>query len=130
MAFVCSVVLLAGVVRGLSDLDWDSYALETGQIRLRETEFLERSEDVLRSLDRTVIEKEYSAYILDMAQRKGCPLVSVSVQAQWSLEGFWVPHAALMIGSLRPEEQASLAGWIESDLGIPQSRQEWRRDGG
>ncbi len=130
LAFVCSVALMAGVLRGLTDLDWDSYALETSQLRLREEEFLQQSEGTLRSLDRTVIEREYGAYILDMALRKGFPLRSASVQAKWSLDGLWVPHKAVLSGTLRAEDQALLAGWIEADLGIPQSRQEWRRDGG
>ena len=130
LGFVCSVVLLAGVQNSLSGLDWDSYALETGQLRAREEAFLEQSELVLRSLDRTVIEKEYGAYILDMARRNGIPLRAVSVQAQWSLDGFWIPLSAELTASVSQEDQALLAGWIEAELGIPQDRQKWRQDGG
>lgn len=130
MAFVCSIVILAGAMKSVMELDWDAYAVEMGQLRLWEEEFSEQSEEKLRSLDRTVIEKEYGAYILDMAQRKGFPLRSARVQAQWSLEGLWIPYAAELNGTLRAEDQALMSGWIESDLGIPQSRQDWRQDGG
>ena len=129
LAFACSVVLLAGVVKGFVGINWESYALETGQIRLRQEEFLQHSEEIGRSLDRRVIEGEYGAYIMDMAAEKGIKLQEAKVSAQWSLEGLWLPWYVQLRGDCGREARDLLAVWIEADLGSPRQRQEWRSDG-
>lgn len=129
LSFVCSVVLLAGLVRGLHGLNWESYALETGQLRQREEAFLQHSEAVSRTLDRTIIEREYAVYILDMAAKTGVELQSVKVSAQWSLEGLWLPWAAVLYGDPESAERDLLEARIEADLGIPRERLEWRANG-
>ncbi len=129
LSFVCAVVLLAGAAKELSNLDWESYALESGRLRKREEEFVLQNEEVLRSLDRTVIEREYAAYIMDTAYRQGLAVSDVQVTAQWSLEGLWLPYSARLEGSVGLAGQEALKARIEADLGIPGDRIAWRQDG-
>ncbi len=125
LSFVCAVVLLAGFLKGLSSLNWEEYALQTGKLRMRQEEFLERNESIVRSLDRTVIEKEYGAYIMDMAAKSGLELENARVCAQWSLDGLWLPWSAELSGELSAGQRELLCARIEADLGIPRERQEW-----
>ncbi len=129
LSFVCAAVLLAGFVRALGGLNWEAYSLETDKLRQRQELFLQQSEETARSLDRTVIEREYGAYIMDMAADRGMDLKAAKVSAQWSLEGLWLPWSVALTGNLGAEEQALLSAWIEADLGIPKERQEWRQHG-
>ena len=130
MSLVCAVVLAAGFLRFFHAPDWESYALELRQLQLREDEFLQQNEEKLRSLDRRVIEDEYNAYILDMATKRGLILHEVRVQAQWSMEGLWLPYALTISGEATEGEKTMLEAMIEADLGIPRQRQIWRQDSG
>lgn len=92
---------------------WDSTAVE-------ETE---------KRLNRTIIESECSAYILDKAAQLGVPLTGVQVAVQWSTtDGVWYPCAATLTQPAGAEKSAALADIIEADLGISSERQEWRED--
>ncbi len=130
MSFVCSVVLLAGVVNLLREPDWESYALEAARLKQREEAFLESSTEIVRQLDRRVIEEKCESYILDRARQKQLPLQEAGIVAQWSMEGIWIPFEAKLKGNLSSGQREEIAGMIESELGIPRSRQEWRENGG
>ena len=130
MNLVCAVVLAAGFLRLFRPFDWENYALERTELQIREEEYLKRNEEKLRSLDRRVIEAEYGAYILDIAAQRGLHLREARVQAQWSMEGLWLPYALTVVGEATEEEKAMLEAKIEADLGIPGQRQIWRQDSG
>ncbi len=130
VSLVCAVVLAAGFLRFFRAPDWESYALELRELHLREDAYLQQNEEKLRSLDRRVIEAEYGAYILDIAAKRGLGLREARVQAQWSMEGLWLPYALTMSGEATEEEKAMLESKIEADLGIPRQRQHWRQDSG
>ena len=130
LSLVCAVVLAAGFLRFFHAPDWESYALELRQLQLKEDEYLQQNEEKLHSLDRRVIEAEYDAYILDMAAKRGLNLHEVQVQAQWSMEGLWLPYALTISGEVTEGEKAMLEAKIEADLGIPRQRQLWRQNSG
>lgn len=91
---------------------WDSSAVEESENRL----------------NRTIIESECSAYILDKAAQLGVPLTDAHITVQWSTDGVWYPYAVTLTHPGDAEQRAVLAGIIEADLGIPSERQEWRED--
>lgn len=129
MKLVCSIVLLAYLVSVIKTLDWEEYALEAAKLRSREQAFLEQCTERRQELDRLVIEREYAAYIRSMAESRGIPLQDVSVRAQWSLDGLWVPCSAVMTGVPEGERREAFSARIEAELGIPRENQEWRMDG-
>lgn len=129
MSFVCSVVLLAAVCKTVKEPDWDQYVLEKGLLHQREQEFLQQASARNNELQRIVMEKEMETYILNKALQLQIPLDSVSVTAQWSLEGLWLPYRLVLIGNADAESQARLSSVLEMELGVPRERQEWRTDG-
>ena len=127
--FVCSAALLACVLGGVGGMDWEEYALRLSQTREREQAFPQQSEGTRSALERRVIESECAAYILDKAREMGCGLDSVSVTAQWSTEGVWVPYSVRLRSGAEEAERHGLSDRITAELGIPPERQEWIRDG-
>jgi hypothetical protein len=128
MSFACSVVMLCCVLFGVKALDWDEYALELSRYREREQVFLEQSTEIRDELDRRVIEAECRAYVMEQAVRLGLPLQDASVHVEWSMEGVWVPYSAMLRGDASDPHQKELSRLLEAELGIPETRQEWKQD--
>ena len=129
MRFVCSVVLLSALLRHVQEPDWDTWAQESVSIRYREESFLQDVDKLQENLQRTVIEDKCRTYILNKAGQMQINLEDVSVTAQWSMDGIWVPHSAVLIGQADEQEQSLFISILETELGIPRCRQEWRTDG-
>ena len=84
------------------------------------TEELSRAGNTLLS---SLISQQAEAYILDKAREAGLELqVRVETRDQ---EGYPVPWAVTLEGSVSPGAQADLIAVIAQDLGIPEERQEW-----
>ena len=49
----------------------------------------------------------------------------MKVQAQWNLDGLWVPYSAEINAPDTGSAKAALEGVIENELGIPAERQMW-----
>ena len=74
-------------------------------------------------LNRTIIERECAAYILDNADALGISAADAAVTARWSEEGFWYPWESRV--SCPEGGRAALSEAIEAELGIPPERQSW-----
>ena len=74
-------------------------------------------------LNRTIIERECAAYILDKADALGISAADAAVTARWSEEGFWYPWESQV--SCPEGGRAALSEAIEAELGIPPERQSW-----
>ena len=81
--------------------------------------------DSSERLQRTVIESELRAYILDKAAQCGAVLDDAQVTLQWSTDGYWYPQSVRLVTSGPAAENSRLAQIIEADLGVPRTRQEW-----
>ena len=103
--------------------DYDSYAAALQSCRLA-VQTDGAAPDCGDGLQRTVIESELRAYILDKAAQCGVSLVDAQVTLQWSTDGYWYPYSVRLITS-GAAENSRLAQTVEADLGIPRARQEW-----
>ena len=82
------------ILSPIKEIDFDIYALETARLREAESAINESAERIDGRLNRAVIEEQCEEYILDKAEELGANVSGVNVQAQWSLEGIWVPYSA------------------------------------
>ena len=103
--------------------DYDSYAAALQSCRLA-VQTDGAAPDCGDGLQRTVIESELRAYILDKAAQCGVSLADAQVTLHWSTDGYWYPYAVRLVTS-GAAENSRLAQTIEADLGIPRARQEW-----
>lgn len=125
MQLLCTAALTMAILSPIKEIDFDIYALETARLREAESAINESAERIDGRLNRAVIEEQCEEYILDKAEELGANVSGVNVQAQWSLEGIWVPYSAEInapdIGSVK----GALESVIENELGIPAERQMW-----
>ena len=126
---LCTAVLTLAVLSPLRELDFDVYALETAKLREAEAGITANAEKIEDRLNRIVIERQCEEYIMDKAGELGLDGIDVKVQAQWSLEGLWVPYSAQIIAGADEKAASELAGIIRDDLGIPTERQQWCGEG-
>ena len=105
----CGVVMAAALLSPALGLDMQALPGEAGQEADR--------------LNRTIIELECAAYILDKADALGLAVSSAAVTARWSEEGFWYPWESRAACS--ESDRETLSAVIEAELGIPAERQSW-----
>ena len=62
---------------------------------------------------------------MDKAEELGANVSGVKVQAQWNLDGLWVPYSAEIDAPDIGSAKAALESVIKNELGIPAERQMW-----
>ena len=122
---VCTAVLALSLLSPLRGIDLESYALGCARYNEARSELLKRAGETEERLNRLVIEREYSSYIMDKAKNLGITLSEARVRVQWSLDGLWVPYAAELASDCGDGERMELGRIILDDLGIPYERQQW-----
>lgn len=125
MQLLCTAALTMAILSPIKEIDFDIYALETARLREAESAINESAERIDGRLNRAVIEEQCEEYILDKAEELGANVSGVNVQAQWSLEGIWVPYSAEIDSPDIGSAKAALESVIENELGIPAERQMW-----
>ena len=123
LRLVCGLVMACALLSPVLELDFDAYSRALARYGEEARRTAEGAQEEARELNRSVIEAECAAYILDKAEALGLGACEAAVQADWDAEGFWVPRR----GSVRRTGgyDAALSAAIEAELGIPAERQEW-----
>ncbi len=126
LRLICGIAMALALFAPLVSLDLSAYTNELNAFSEIYREVTSQAETQAESLYRGIIEEESAAYIWDKAECCGVALASVSVSAEWDdLTENWLPYAAsICIAS--DTDPAELSASIETDLGIPAERQEWK----
>ncbi len=123
---VCGIVCALAVASPLLRLDVESLAVGMAAYRAAAESITEKEEETGRMMERTYIQDQCAAYICAKAAELGAEVDAAEVLARWDDEALvWYPWSA----SIRGVYSQTLARAVESDLGIPRSRQEWTADG-
>lgn len=125
---LCTAVLVLTVLSPLKELDIDAYALSNAKYRETEAELFRKGEDAGERLNRLVIEREYESYIMDKGKNLGLTITKVKIQAEWSLDGLWIPYGAEVYVQGNSTAKDELGRILREDLGIPFERQQWYED--
>ena len=128
LKLIGGVAMAAALLSPLLKFDYAAYASSLQLYSGSMTWDPAAVEETENRLNRTIIESECGAYILDKAAQLSVPLTDAQITVQWSTDGFWYPCAVTLTQPAGAEKSAALAGIIEADLGIPSERQEWRED--
>ena len=122
----CGVVMAAALLSPVAALDTEALPKAMARYSEAARRQAESAAESADRLNRTIIESECEAYILDKAAQLGLDGLWAEVTARWSDEGFWYPWEA-RLG--RPESgRAELERLIEAELGIPAERQSWEAE--
>lgn len=123
LRFICGLATVLVMLQPLLQVDLDSYAENLALYRADYAALSASAQEESGRLERTIIENECAAYILDKANALDVPVQSAAVHARWSGE-CWVPYEAAVTVPAGTDA-AALARAIVSELGIPGERQEW-----
>lgn len=82
------------------------------------------SREEAKSETRFIIEQRLNEYISTRAKELGLDL-KIKVNAAWAEEGFWYPYSVRIEGEAGTADKLRLQGYIETELMIPEERQEW-----
>lgn len=125
VCFACGITMLFSAVSPLVELDFESYSASISKYKLDAEKFSNAGAENSNNLNRTYIEEQCEAYILDKANELGAELGSVRVVAEWSDDGFWYPVSAEISYSCGEDKRNKLISIIESGLGIKVLNQKW-----
>ena len=123
LSAACGVVIAAALLS--TEEEQDMQAQTGGQAGYGEAAraVAEGAGEEADRLNRTIIERECAAYILDIADALGISAADAAVTARRSEEGFWYPWESRV--SCPEGSRAALSEAIEAELGIPPERQSW-----
>ena len=123
---VCGLACALAIAQPIMALDPAALSVGLAEYRRQAQILRESGEEEEKMLERTYIEDQCSAYILDKAEEIGVSLAGASVEARWDDEALlWYPWSVTLDGAYT----APLSRAIEGELGIPLSRQNWSDDG-
>ncbi len=125
LTMLCGIAMCFAVISPLAGIDFTSYSQAMAQYRLDAEKYAGDGAEYSKNLNRTIIEDECRAYILDKAAEFGIELKSVEVLASWSDEGYWYPTKVRICACLMPQQKQALTDYIEAQLGVDSSEQEW-----
>lgn len=125
LTILCGIVMCIAVVSPIAQLDMHAYSKALTQYKIDADEIAGQGEEYSKNLNRTIIQDECRAYILDKAAEQGAELSEVEVLAQWSNEGYWYPYEVSISAQLPPSSRARLEDEIQTQLGIGIDHQIW-----
>ena len=127
LRILCSLALLAVILRSFNGLDLSLYAVEATKYRELEAELSSKGSEFRDRLNRRIIEEEYRTYIMDKAAGLGICTEEVKIGVRWNTEGVWVPDRSSI--RLKSSEGISpLSAILLTELGISMQNQEWITD--
>ena len=91
LTVLCGAAMCVAFISLLAGIDLDGYSETLAGFKLEAEAFAAQGESYSKNLNRTIIEDECEAYILDKAENLGVQLDEVEVLAVWSDEGYWYP---------------------------------------
>ena len=118
------LLMVLALLRPLLHPELTDLSLNLSKYRTQAEKLTDAGETLRQSLDRSIIEAQIQAYILDKAQSLGAAVDSAQVSVEWSTQGFWYPTGV----TLRGTYDVALSRLLEAELGIPASAQRWTTD--
>lgn len=125
LTILCGIAMCFAVISPLSGIDFTSYSQAMAQNRLDAEKYAGDGTEYSKNLNRTIIEDECRAYILDKANELGAELKTVEVLASWSDNEYWYPTEVKICARLTPQQKQVLTDYIETQLGVGSNEQEW-----
>ena len=123
LKILCAVAMCAAIVSPLSELDFDAYSKAMARCRLDAEQYTTQGEQYSKNLNRTIIEDECRAYILDKAASLG---LTVTVELEMETRAATpYPKAVTIHGEATPAQKQQLQQYLEQTFAIPVQRQVW-----
>ncbi len=130
LKIVCALVMVFSVISPLMNKKLPLLSMDIAQYKQNAQEVIAQAKEEETKLNRTIIEEQCAAYILNKAQSLGIEGINVSVSAKWGDEGCWYPYEISILGEVISADKNRLSNLIAGELGIPAQRQNWGSNNG
>lgn len=128
LRLVCGVVMAVALLSPFLRFDPDAYAAALARYRDTAEEAAAMGTKAQRGMERSIIQADCAAYILDKASSLGVRC-EARVTARWSGEnGCFYPYEAVIACSGGEKTRSALEAFIASELGIPAERVTWEAE--
>lgn len=125
VGLVCAAAMIIAVISPLNTVNYSNFSVDIQKYKNEAEKLCEIAANEEENLNRTFIEDKCETYIMDKAASCGGNISSLTVDAQWSTDGFWYPETAYIVGSFTSEQKGILEVFMESELGIMKCNQNW-----
>lgn len=125
VSMVCGLVMIIALISPAVRFDSSEFTKYLSELRGNTADISSELTEVNDNLNRTIIEEESEAYILDKGTELGMENMEISVFAQWSEEGYWYPSRIEISGTAAANQRQELSYYIESQFGIAEDMQIW-----
>lgn len=125
VGLVCAAAMIIAVISPLNTVNYSDFSIDIHKYKNEAEKLCETAANEEENLNRTFIEDKCKTYIMDKAASCGGNISSLTVDAQWSTDGFWYPETVYIEGSFTSEQKSVLELFMESELGIMISNQFW-----
>lgn len=124
LRFVCGLLLILTALGPVAKLDVDRLAGDLSRLRLQSDKTARAVEDGSVELMAALIKEQAEAYIWDKAAALG--FTPARVEAGIETAGDYPrPRAVRIAANCTAAQRQRLTAWIERELAIPSSEQEW-----
>lgn len=125
VSFACGIAMITALFSPLIGLDFSDYSETLAGYKEEAEKIANEGVNSTDKLNRLYIEEQCESYILDKAESLRVYVREVNVYLEWSDKGFWYPVSAEITAECSDSAQKQLSAYIESELGIERSKQNW-----
>ena len=127
LRLIATISLIMALLIPLLHADLFAYASALQVLKETYTWDGAEAEEQSRAMNRTLIESECAAYIVDKGDALHLPVREAHVGTRWDTRGIRVPDHAEIILQSDAGPYDALSDAITTELGIPAEAQEWSR---
>lgn len=125
-SLLCGIFLTTAALSGISGWQLSDFAQELSKMQVAAEQARTGVEIRNREALRAIIKSKTEAYIWDKAQELDLPVsIEVTVEAD---SGYPYPSGVRITGAFTPQQQKTLAAYIEENLAIGKERQIWTNE--
>lgn len=126
LRFICGLLLVLAALGPVARLDVERLAGNLSELRVQAGERAAEVKDNSMELMAALIKERTETYIWDKAASLGITLSRVEAEVDTG-EGYPCPRAVRITAGCTMEQRRCLTEWIERELAVPSSEQEWSK---
>lgn len=131
LKLICGIYLVCLIIGSVAQGNFALSSYDISEYRAQAESLVNDSLNEKSRLERTVIEDELRAYILDKGIEMKADISDVDLEMKWCAEGeYWYPVSVKIIGEFSEYEKVRIESFIETEIGISRENQVWSEDNG
>ncbi|HHU06166.1 MAG TPA: hypothetical protein GXZ65_06795 [Clostridiales bacterium] len=123
--FAAAFMLVVAMVKPILSFDFSTFQSSVLKYGVMAEDYSSLLKEENYRLMRVIIEERSSAYISDKAKNIGIEDIAVTVLTQKGDDGYPYPQEVSIEARCTQAQKTALTDYIESEFGVPKSKQHW-----